>query len=532
MTGFLTADIINYIGHTLERHRGCDLLDINPGTGVWSRALHEAVQPRKHVFLDLDGDFYEPFLHDLLDKPNVEMVKKSGVIWKNLEDVVVEHFPQQTKIADLTAAAAEPPPRNDTLLVTANLSTCPKRTYRGFDNVGTMVLYQFLSSIRQGSLLQQYGRVRFLVWANDDEKHRLLPRSILRRRRAAFEAELSCEWLHEVAGDVADVHGRTALRDDWLSIESCAAAIGRMQAAGMVMPAGRESSTYQRVMADPDALLGRPLAGVRAPHIPRPYVDEYDGLRATVGDRKGGSEDATRLNQLYYRHRHELKLAERFGALLQQRDAAMALPPGSAALAAADAAYVAATEHLPKNKAAEYQRIVDNYHLFRQTPHPALLWDRRAYEPLVARGAEFFPNAPTTLLDMQPKAMDPLLRQYGPGTSRSGETSDVLLQVWYANTLAPLEDTLERLWGGFGNEAAKGCPSFWDPKRGGSPLVAGLAGRVPGRCANETQWLEIVQAWMDWPFRPTFQQLLSRWAEASHEDRDEDTKSGAQGLGF
>ncbi|KAJ3503224.1 hypothetical protein NM208_g16558 [Fusarium decemcellulare] len=32
----LCDDIINYLGPSLERHRGCDLVDLNPGVGLWS----------------------------------------------------------------------------------------------------------------------------------------------------------------------------------------------------------------------------------------------------------------------------------------------------------------------------------------------------------------------------------------------------------------------------------------------------------------------------------------------------------------
>ncbi|KAH8709236.1 Mitochondrial transcription factor 1 [Beauveria bassiana] len=468
----LCSDIIKYIGYSLERHTGCDLLDLNPGAGLWSRALHDAVQPRKHILLDLDADFYQPYLQDLISKPNVELIKKSGIIWRNLEDVVASHFTAQTKV---TPHVEAPPPRNDTLLVTANLSMCPKRAYRGFDNVGTMVLYQFMSSIRQSSLLQQYGLVRFLIWTNDEDKHRVLPRSILRRRRSAFEAELS----------------------------------------------------YALISERPTAFMGIQLADEGAPQLARPYLEEMDRLRATL-DPDSPCAELQRLKQLEYRDRHEQKLAAQFGDLLRQRAETAALA-GTADLAARDAAYDAAAARLPKNKAAEYQRLSDNYHLFRQDP-PVMLWDRRDYEPLVARPPDFFPNAPTTLLDMQPKAMDPILRQYGPATSRAGEMSDVLLHLWFINTLGPLGDGLDRLWGGFGSEIGR-CPSFTDPRRGGSPLSG--VGKIPARCINEEQWLEVMRAWMDWPFRPAYTQLLGRYSEEESAADDEDaTKSGAQSLGF
>lgn len=320
------------------------MLDLNPGAGLWSKALHEAVQPRKHILLDLDADFYQPFLSDLLAKPNVELIKKSGIIWESLEDVVTSRFRAQTKVAPQAEA---PPQRNDTLLVTANLSMCPKRPYRGFDNVGTMVLYQFLSSIRQSSLLQQYGLVRFLIWTNDEDKHRVLPRSVLRRRRGAFEAELSCDWLHEVCGSSVDVHARMALRDEWLNVESCAGAMARMEALGIEMPTHRQTEMYKRIRQDPAALMGKKLADTETPQLARPYLEELNRLRDNP------DMDERRLKQLGYRDRHEEKFAGRFGALLRQRLATTALAgTGSDDFAAHDAAYTAAAAGLAKNKAA------------------------------------------------------------------------------------------------------------------------------------------------------------------------------------
>lgn len=526
------ADIIKYIGPTLERHRGCDILDLNPGTGLWSRALHAAVQPRTHILLDPNAEFYKPHLADLISKPNVELIQKSGIIWEDLEDIVASRLTQQTKVARGGAAAGDgggpPPQRNDTLLVTANLSMCPKRPYRGFDNVGTMVLYQFLSSIRQAALLQQYGLVRFLIWTNDEDKHRVLPRTVLRRRRSAFEAELSCDWLHEVCGSSVDAKERIALRDEWLNIESCAATMDRMDAAGLTMPVRRQSALYSMISKDP-SLRGRKWADFETPQLARPYIEELNRLRDTV-DTATPSPELRRLKQLGYRDTHEHKLAAKYGQLIQQRVAALSHDSSSlSSFAALDEAYNTAAQRLNKNKAAEFQRINDNHHLFRQPTHPALLWDRRAYEPLVASATEFFPNAPTTLLDMQPKAMAPVLRQYGPGTSRSGEMSDVLLHLWFANTLGPLQDGLERLWGGFGSELTR-CGSFFDMVRGGSQLSG--VGRVAARCVNEAQWVDVMEAWMEWPFRPSYIQLLSRWAEETENGDGEDIKSGAQGLGF
>ncbi len=62
---------------SLERHVGCDLIDIYPGAGLWSRKLHEALQPRSHILMEPDK-IYKPFLEPLLSTPNATLVTKSA----------------------------------------------------------------------------------------------------------------------------------------------------------------------------------------------------------------------------------------------------------------------------------------------------------------------------------------------------------------------------------------------------------------------------------------------------------------------
>ncbi|KAG8405810.1 hypothetical protein J3458_021741 [Metarhizium acridum] len=199
----LCGDVIRYIAPSLERHRGCDLVDLNPGAGVWSRKLHEILEPRKHVMMDLDAELYKPFLADLISKDNVELIPKSGLVWKDLLEMLRTSLTEQRETTQ-----KDTPSRNDTLLVTANLSMFPKKAFHGFDSISSMILYQFISSISTSTLFQRYGLVRMLIWVNDEDKRRLLPRSINRRKKSAFETELSCEWVHEVAGLDAEVQDR------------------------------------------------------------------------------------------------------------------------------------------------------------------------------------------------------------------------------------------------------------------------------------------------------------------------------------
>ncbi|KAJ8125970.1 hypothetical protein O1611_g7668 [Lasiodiplodia mahajangana] len=115
----LCDDILSYIGPSLQRHQGCDILDIYPGAGLWSSKLHEFLQPRSHILLEPDAELYRPMLQPLLDKPGTKLVPKTGIIWRELSSVLTpEFFPHQ-------AIPDNPDVRNDTLLVTANIAFHP-----------------------------------------------------------------------------------------------------------------------------------------------------------------------------------------------------------------------------------------------------------------------------------------------------------------------------------------------------------------------------------------------------------------------
>lgn len=471
--------------------------------------------------MDPDAELYQPFLKDLLAKPNVEMIPQSGFIWKNLLEMLRTRLPDQTE----QHAAGALPQRNDTLVVTANLSMYPKKAFGSFDSISSMILYQFFSSIPTQALFHRYGLVRMLLWVDDDDQRRLLPHTINRRRRGAFEVELSCEWVRQVAGPESDSTEPSNLRDEWINVESGYNTLRAMIDQGIVMPPGRETRRYKEVTADM-SLMGQKLAGVRRPHMLRPFMQEkaaLEQLPSTTAD-----ESAARLKSLRYRERSMQSHYDVYHELMQARASALQLYADegpSAAFMAADRAYNERFDNLKKNQRNELNLLWDGYHLFRQSP-PAMHWDRRPYEPLVTRPDEFYPNAPTSLLDIQPKTMHPLFLQHGPGTSRSGDLSGALLRAWYQQTLLPAQRAMDSLWGGFGDLAGT-CGSLTDPARGGSPMTGAAALTV--RAINEAQWAEILGAWMEWPFRPSYVQLLGRLADEGGDADEDDSRPSAMG---
>ncbi|OAA65370.1 rRNA adenine dimethylase-like protein [Niveomyces insectorum RCEF 264] len=508
----LCDDTLAYIKPSLQRHLGCDIIDLYPGAGLWSSKLHEALQPRSHILLEPDEAVYRPFLEPLLAKPNTTLIPKSGIIWRELNSVLDHtHLPHQL---ERPAGASEPPQRNDTLLVTANLAFHPKRRFAMFESLTQLVLYQFISSIRAASLFGKYGLVRMFVWVEGSDRHALLARSCQRRRRLAIDAELATDSVTEVAGP--DDFSQWFVRDQGLDMASCRRVAARMASANVHVPPGRESKALRAVQAAGEDDGSTPDAQPAV--FARPWKEEYRSMAAQfqAGKFTTKSPEHRRLLQLQYRGNREAKVADAVHTLLQKRDELAAAyessdsPTKVAALKRREAKWNAEVDALPASSRKEFILHRDNLHLFQQDP-PVLAWDRREIEPLLVQDTEFFPNAPCALLDIQPKAMHPLLRAMGPASSRSGDMFEMILRGMMAMGADPVSKSIETIWPGAAEGVLPHCPSLRNRSDGGMP-VGGYA-ELSARSLNEKQWTELLDAWMRWPFRPSLSELVARSAE-------------------
>lgn len=516
----LCGDIIDYIRPTLERHKGCDILDLFPGPGVWSRKLHDAVQPRSHLLLEPDHELYGPMLEDLIERPNVQLLPNNGYQWPELNEVLTpKYLPHQVE-----QSPEQDPKRNDTLLVTANFSFHPKKKFGSFDNLTQLLLFQFVNSIRQRSLIYKYGLVRMLVWVGDDEKNSVLPRLLQRRKRVAVDAELSTEYIAEVAGanglsGTADSEAALGVyaRDHVIDLESSKLARERMERSGIKIPPGREASFTRAFDALPEEEKRNLHAGNQPAVFHRDYQKDLAELEALVKAGKVTMNDNkrlyTRYKSLTYKNNWEVTRAQQVWELMRERES---LPTDLTRIPddehkEATAARVAAWEdkiaRMDRQLRKEFLLSRDNLHVFHQDP-PVLSWDRRPYEPLSVSSLEFFPNIPCALLDIQPKAMNPLFREWGRDTDRSGKTFGVLLPTMFRASLDPLDKVLEGVYPGAAEGVLPHCPSLINRDAGGIGYSG--AGGLSLRALNERQLVEILDAWMKWPFRPSFSELVGR----------------------
>ncbi|KAI0458228.1 hypothetical protein F5B21DRAFT_500492 [Xylaria acuta] len=521
----LCDDVLSYIGRSLERHRGCDILDIYPGAGVWSSKLHQFLQPRSHVLLEPDAELYRPFLQPLLDQPGTTLVPKSGIIWRELNSVLVPEFlPHQAIPDDVNA-------RNDTLLVTANLAFHPKKRFLHFESIASLILHQFVDAIRTSGLFQRYGLVHMLVWTRTDDKLNFIPRNIQRRKRQALENDLVCEWVQEVCGGGTASSG-WFVREDAINHASLVSTIKKMRLAKLELPAGREPEGFQETLAAVEAKNRVLLPGKHAPTFKRPYHDVLAGLRAADVEQGGLAEDSADLrtmNVYTWRANADVNKAERLLSHSKHLDKIIRLLKSEKAtpeaIAAAELEWETEVRELSNTFLDEFVTYKDNLNAFRRTP-PLLQWDRRKYEPMTVQAEEFFPNTHCSLLDIQPRALHPLMRQTGPGSNRAADMLDIILGSLMNQTTQPLGPSLDSLWPGASDYILPRWTSVRDLSHGGFPHNLRYAEPAP-RLLDARQLEELLELWMEWPFRPEFNELVGRTQDDLNEKFDDGTPNEA-----
>ncbi|KAI1763226.1 S-adenosyl-L-methionine-dependent methyltransferase [Hypoxylon sp. FL1150] len=503
----LCDDIFSYVGSSLKRHKGCDILDIYPGAGLWSRKLHDYLQPRSHILMEPDAEFYKPFLQPLLDRPNTTLVPASGLVWRELSSVLTPEYLPHQEPADATRQGQ----RNDTLLVTANIAFHPKKRFLAFESMAQLVLYQFIESIRNSTFSQRYGLVRMLIWTRHDDKYSLIPKVLQKRKKLAIDSELSCEWVHEICGREGPDSG-WYVRDNLIDVNSNTATWKRMKAARMKMPPGRapeglEEARFTRVKK-------RAAPGEVPPTFKRPFQEALDKLETTHAKKVfvKSSADYKSLQTYRWRANWESRKHQQMYEFLSGLDAITALHKSGKAspeeIKRLEAEWETKLQECPDGFIDEFTTYKDNLHYYRQDP-PILSWDRRAYDPMAVQPEEFYPNVQCSLLDIQPKAVHPLLRQTGPNSNRAADCFELIASSMMHHSRQPVGQTLDALMPGAADYIIPRWKSARDVDRGG--VAAGMRhAQLTPRMLNAQQWEELLELWMEWPFRPEFHELVAR----------------------
>lgn len=556
----------------LLKHVGCDIIDINPGPGVWSSKLHDFLKPRSHILMEPEHELYGPILKPLVDAEGstYQLVPKSGVIWDHLNKVLTPEYLPHQPLLDRGDPRLEEP--NDTLLFVANLGYYPKKPYRGFVSLTLLTIHQMMAAIRSHSLFHKYGLVRMLIWTHDEEKKTLIPRTITLRKKFTIEGEVACKSIVEVASSTLPATDQR--RDYELDKQSMDVVLKKMDATGIKTPEGRHGALQEEGLERSEGVEGQGEANkamrsfYHELHVLKErfaageftkYVEELVGEDATdeaarkkAARKKARDDKATKIKAIkenkvppkigrpagsapkrpetpeYTRLK---TLAHRFGVVTSREKKFSDLVAEQKALTAAKLApplsNPAKASALTKRLALKHEEWIEKVDAIHSTSNalfwlhhdndkaldqnvPILYWDRRPYEPLQTHTAEFQPRTNLALLDFTPQSLWPVLRKDYPG---SYDVLDYLLSNFFVLPTQSVTRGLESCAPGAVDWLVPKCPSLTDPARGGCLDLELLS----VRCLTQEMLREIVEAWVIWPFRPDRLELLGKLGSTPHD---------------
>ena len=520
----LCHDVLERLSPSLERHRGCNIIDLNPGVGLWSQHLHDVLQPRRHILAEPNRDAFAAHLTPLLDQPG------SRYRWtdKELKDILPDNELLGTgpRMARDEGFWTE----NPGLLVTVNF---PQRKINsgGWMHPESQFLHDFYVSLfgLQSDLFKR-GLFRVLAWLPDDNKYILLPRAVSARSKASTRYEAMAH-VKEVAGGSesskshAHYHRNYVVRaEDMLAMRQA------QEASGLVVPGKRIDVTplppavhiHPSVKSWSTTKLGdRPYyldellaldSQVKknypeAYQIYAPYWISTD--KRTPNQKKGINPTVKRWLALYATARsahatywkilriaNEQRVIEQDWRLADRHGNSEAF----ADLKRRYEAQMAAIDKLSAKNAKFVRKAIDDYHAFDVR---ALSWYRRPYNPLAVRRSDFSGPRNLALIDIEPQ---PSFRKLFD-TDAKWACFDFVLSRLYTAPVKDIHSALEQIVPGVVDEFVATVPSLTDVNKGGWHDLKQL--RV--RSLPIEILVDIALAYEAWPFRNS-EELL--WSDA------------------
>jgi transcription factor 1 len=534
----LCDQILEYIGPDLDKHKGCDIIDLHPGACLWSQKVHERLKPRRHLLLEPDERYLDPFIKPLLDQKDsaYRHTTLSGAAPKGYFDTYDKIFnddllPKRDPLPSSDPRLRQP---NDSLLVIGSLV----RRYNEFRTGGNtvafpnLILHQMAEAAQMNIMFQRYGLVRLLLWVPDETKTSILPDSILHKGGFSINLESSFD-IDEIVGSDRSQVTRTDMhkkihhhqRQDQLDVWGARRVLERMQSKNMSIPEHRRPDIHQKALdADDESLQG--YNPIRLP--------KDKPLQTLVAD-----------------HEEQLAKFQEFAAIPRVKRKHRAAPTSRSKLTSASQEYIKIIEHpncrlfldvwgeqvaleheysstktnLPEEVREDMEsRLVTASHnlssafqkLFSQDmqrqvlvlldeifalckPNPMLQWDRRSFEPMTVAVEEFWPRFPMRLLDLKPRKDalgDDLMNVTEATHLRRG-----LLKALFTHPSVPLLESIDRL--GPGARDLIG-PEFKDSFTGGRMDPKYLLTKDITR----EQLNALTRAYIEWPFRPLGSEAL------------------------
>ncbi|KAF1929105.1 uncharacterized protein M421DRAFT_92197 [Didymella exigua CBS 183.55] len=539
-----------YYGKSLEIHRGCDILDINPGAGLWSQKLHDFLQPRRHVLMEPAYERFKSFLDPLLDAPSstYKLVQKPTTSLDHFTALINENmFPEQTHVNPEDTTGQD---LNTTLLVTGMLVWDPTLPGLAFDSMAKQLYNLFSSAVRSNDYFHSYGRVRTLFWVLSADFDAVIAKTSARfmKNNALLEMTQSMELIvdgprapratgkgspgrgpqYELEGTVRAMqrarengmslpeHRRDKVHNLAAEIEDISEGTGRVQYGWLhdfLLTKHKEGNTPTGLLSDPQFRHYDDLLALQAKY---PDVDfeamgnAADGRKKKTASFWKGREDHPAREEahsfsltksadraLIAKHQRLEDIADIGEEMYKLECAALRLADGTperdallTQIADLDKQWESALGRVATNFRAVPLAILDDRISLRYPPHPRLQWDRRAFEPLTMQPDEVWPPTRLSLISSTPYARPP------------GQTADWyewvhdFVYALFASPSVCLPDALDKMQHGAAQIMDK-CPALTDPDRGGRLQMKHFRVRlVTGEMVEQ-----LVQAYRDWPFK-------------------------------
>lgn len=523
-------DVLRRLTPSLAYLTGCSIIDFNPGVGLWSSKLHDALKPRSHVLVEQDQDFYLPFLKPLLDAPGSRYHLRS---WHNKHPWTPDSYVSEGLIPELEKASIIGG-RNNSLLIIANLAFGSKPKVRGL-SPSHLNIYTYIHHLRSQRAFHAHGSVRLLMWMPDSEKSCILPRTVSLRKKLSIDLEMGCH-VEEIAGGGLDCQIATQ-REGFLEIESSKRVAERMKAQNIQIPFNRQDVTKQQLYGDflnlakdntkavEDSRFmtdgARRLWHIELKQLEQEYRDgKFPRLNPSPSPtrepapygRKERSRKYYRLAMLRAHFGLQDRVRVKADKLIQTQEAIERLHSNIlnkvldererqrefTKLQQLTETFKVHLGNQSKTVLANYKNNSDDRRAFMKDP-PLLLWDRRTAEPLTVHQEEFHNPTELVLLDFQPLSPNPY-----PVTSAQSATFDMVM----GGLLNHLSDTIyciNSLAPGGANAIISRVSALQDPRKGGRYDLSDF--RV--RCFTPEMIYEIFQAWDNWLFKPHISEMIA-----------------------
>jgi mitochondrial transcription factor 1 len=570
--------VIKYLEPTLDKHKGCTLIDFFPGSAIFSSKLHQFLKPRSHILIEPEGFFHEPFLKPLLDEPHstYRHVTLSGngakTQWFRFRKTYSKIIPEVPKVND-PRESSEFDEINPNVLVIGNASRMCKLggKFNGDNPFGLGVLRDLSSDSLSHWLFNRYGPVRMLWWVPERYKPSIIPPNLV-YSRSSLNARIEMAYkVSEVAGVQSTATIKSARRSDFTERERSdvftslnhQAVAERMHEAGLTLPPGRKalSVNQSKTKQDPSGESLSPLENTaQSIDALREQIDKTGGrldeLSRWISSPKLPSKRASgaleALNSALSSIRYPQCIRGKEGfphmkAKFVNNERFIILADISLRLANIEAGYMnlidmGMTEEEHESVLSSLQTLtlafrgliggdksmpglIDDFvedQLTFYSSTPALSLERRAYEPLQAATSDFYPTHDMALIDFVPRGTNLVVPDLAGRQECTTFLKDLLKHL-FATKSRSVPEALDRAIGiNAGKDLVAMVPAITDIRKGGRLDPNDLKVR-----ALTPEMIEgLVKAFFEWPFKPeNWQLMLGRGTTA---DDGEEVKSAAE----